>query len=270
MTPRSLVVGATGYVARALSAQLPGLDLEPVSASRRDSAATLRICDGEELDAVLSARDFDQVVVLPQLSSPDLDWLLKRIDGPRWLVFSSAQLQSSASAPGAALARAREKVALQRGATVLRPTMLYGRGGDKNISRLIRVMRRAHVALQVGDGSQLVQPLHVDDVAALVSAHARAPRQGLFRVGGPEALPAAELLEMLKELLGIRGPTVRVPAQWLGRLAVLGRVWGLRVDQVRRLDEDKTVDNDPVARAFGWTPEHLAHRLEQAVGELAA
>lgn len=241
--------------------------VEVTTTSRAPGGASLPLRAGSELDSLLAERDFDQIVHLPQLTSPDGDQFLDRVDGSRWLVFSSAQLASSIPRPGEDLARAREATALARGATVLRPTMIFGRGGDVNISRVIRHLRRYRLPLVIGDGRQRLQPVHVDDIAALVIAHGRRPRAGLFEVGGDAQLTAMELMEALRREVGLRVRPVRLPSAWCRRLSVLP-LPGLRRDQVLRLEEDKVVDVTRTSVEFSWRPVQLRDRLSQAVQEV--
>ncbi len=263
MIARSLVIGATGYVGGALKKGLSEAKIGVTSTSRRPGMHEL-VTNGFDLDQLLGREHFDQIVLLPQLTSEGSDWLVDRVDGARWIVFSSAQLYSTISAPGTELALAREAAALARGATVLRPTMIFGGGGDANISRIVLAQRRLRVAIQIGNGIQLVQPLHVADLVALVIRHCQRPRSGLFDVGGDEQIPTRELLEMVKDIVGLRMPVLSVSPTLLRVASRLGFP-GLRADQILRLMEDKVVVITDICDTFGWRPEPLARRMEQAV-----
>lgn len=221
--------------------------------------------DGDALDSLVGSGEFGQIVVLGQLTGPDIDWVLERIDGPRWLIMSSQQVTSTVPAPGAAAALARESRALESGACVLRPTMIFGRGRDLNITRLITMMKRWRIPIVPGSGSQLVQPLHVDDLCDLVACHGEQSAGGLYAVGGAEALPLRELVVTLAELLGLRLPVTEVPKQAIVLTARLAPLLRLRTDQFERLSEPRVADNGPVCEAFNWNPEALGLRLEQAV-----
>lgn len=265
-TIRSLVIGARGYVGSTLVELLRGEGFDVTGASRR-GGCDIRITNGADLDRELSVQRFDQIVLTPQLTDSGVGWLLDRIDGARWIVLSSAQVVSKFPAPGTATAVAHEQKALALGATVLRPTMIFGRGGDGSITRLIRNLKRRRVVFQLGAGRQLVQPLHVADLAGLVGRHATSPVAGLFWVGGDEAVPVRDLNRRLLAAVGIHAVVVRVPVSVLRAAARIG-VAGLRADQIRRLAEDKSVENGETCRAFAWRPEGLDVRLRQAAAEI--
>ena len=52
--------------------------------------------------------------------------------------------------------------------TIVRPTMIYGAPGDRNLSRLLAVLARVPVLPVPGGGRHLQQPVHVADVAGAV------------------------------------------------------------------------------------------------------
>jgi nucleoside-diphosphate-sugar epimerase len=262
----TLIIG-TGFVGTELASALRGSGTKVTHTSRREGAADVTVVDGAALDRLLAADTFDQVVVVGQLTSPNIDWVLARISGPHWLVLSSHQVTAVAAAPQAGVALAHEQTALARGGCVLRPTMIYGKGRDKNLSRLIRSMRRWRVPIVPGDGSQLVQPLHVDDLVDLIACHNKASGPGLYPVGGAEVLPLGELVGTLAQIIGLRCPVVAVPRRALKLAARFGPLIGVRPDQVRRLTEPKVVDMTGTMAAFEWRPSPLGLRLEQAVME---
>lgn len=261
---RTLVLGAGGYVGRLVTTELVLKGHLVTTASRRAEVADTVVEGPDDLDRILASNEFDQVVHLPQLNAPGTEWSVARVDGPRWVVFSSAQMGSTARPPGYDRAHRSEAMALERGATVLRPTMIFGHNGDANISRMIRFLLRYRVPLVVGDGMQLVQPVHVDDVASLILAHADHPVAGLFGVAGDEEIAMRDLMQFLREATGRRLPVVRIPTSWLRPLQHLP-VASLRRDQILRLSEDKVIDIGSTRDAFGWRPHPLRDRLLEAI-----
>jgi nucleoside-diphosphate-sugar epimerase len=262
----TLVIG-TGFVGTELAAAMRGRGTDVTQTSRKEGAGDVTVAHGAALDRLLGDHRFDQVVVVGQLTNPEIDWVLERIQGRHWLVLSSHQVTAMTAAPESRVALAREEVAIARGACVLRPTMIYGKGRDKNLSRLIRWMRRWRLPIVPGDGSQYIQPLHIDDLTELIACHKNASAAGLYPVGGAEALPLGELVTTLAQVLGLRSPVVAVPQRALRLAATFGPLVGVRSDQVRRLSEPKIVDLARTMATFNWRPAPLGIRLEQAVRE---
>jgi len=229
---------------------------------------------GDQLDRVLEDWNPHQVVVTVQLRSMDASWVLERIDGPRWVVLSSAQLASKVPAPNTREGLLNEELALLRGAVVVRPTMIFGHGGDLNISRMIRQLRKLGVSLQVG-GEQLLQPIHIDDLSNFLIRHSQAEPvpQSLVgapvELGGEAQMAMAELIDDLVQLTGGCGLRVRVNEKRLARFGSVAQLAGIRRDQIARLTEDKVVDNSIASGALDWEPQSTPHRLEQAVEEVA-
>ena len=144
--------------------------------------------------------------------------------------------------------------------TILRPTMIYGGTADRNISRLIRLVRRTTVIPLPGGGRSLFQPVHVDDLAAcIVAALERLQSIGkTYNVPGGSAHSLKEIVRIIAELLGKRVSTLPVPFA-LADLAVraherLAHTPRLRREQILRLREDKSYDYSEAARDLGYAP----------------
>src|SRR6201996_7156210 len=103
--------------------------------------------------------------------------------------------------------------------TILRPTMIYGAPGDRNLSRLLTVLARAGRALDLGGlavplvlpvpggGRRLQQPVHVAARAGAVLAAVERPEAAgrCYDVAGPEPLTFAGLLRAAAAAAGCRG-----------------------------------------------------------------
>ena len=59
--------------------------------------------------------------------------------------------------------------------TIIRPTMIYGGPGDRNVERVARQLQRLRFFPLVGRGVGLRQPVHADDLAAAVVQVVREP-----------------------------------------------------------------------------------------------
>jgi nucleoside-diphosphate-sugar epimerase len=144
--------------------------------------------------------------------------------------------------------------------TILRPTMIYGGVGDRNLERLIRFVARSPVVPLPGAGRALVQPVHVEDlgqaaVAALlcpVAAHRE------YNLPGADAAPLREIIRHVGELLGRRPLLLPLPIRPMAGAAGLWRRLGLppRItsEQVLRLAEDKAFSYEDARNDWGYSP----------------
>ena len=217
-----------------------------------------------DLDKLLATHDVNQVVLAGALGTDDLDWVLERVDGCRWLIVSS---DDDTRASNVELRRSRQELALLRGATVFETSLVFGRGGDRTISPLTRALRRWRVPLRWDDAGRILQPVHIDDLLAAIVAHGHDPVSGCFPIAGDEALPAQELMQMLAEILGLRLRPISLPSGALD-VSPVGRA--LARMSIRAGSEWRPVDLTSMREVFDWCPRPLAHRLEQAVREAVA
>jgi uncharacterized protein YbjT (DUF2867 family) len=148
--------------------------------------------------------------------------------------------------------------------TILRPTMIYGAPGDRNLSRLLTLLSRAAVLPVPGTGSCLHQPVHVADVATAVLAALDKPAAigSLYNLAGPEPFPFTELLQACARAVGSSTRLVPVPLAPLLMLArgyeLVSRHPRLRVEQLQRLAENKAFAIDDAIRDLGYAPRPFA------------
>jgi uncharacterized protein YbjT (DUF2867 family) len=144
--------------------------------------------------------------------------------------------------------------------TILRPTKIYGAPGDRNLSRLLRLLSRAAVLPVPGTGECLHQPVHVADLATAVLATLYRPAAigSLYDVAGPEPLRFTDLLHTCARVVGSRTRLVAVPLPPLVALArgyeLLSRHPRIRAEQLLRLAEDKAFSIDDAIRDLGYDP----------------
>lgn len=113
---------------------------------------------------------------------------------------------------------ANEKAVIESGMSyaILRPTVLVGYE-DILVNNIAYLLRRFPFFLLPGDGSYKLQPVHVDDLAALAV-------EGVYRTDnytidavGPDIFTFKELVQVVGEKIGAQRPLIPVPP----RLALL-------------------------------------------------
>ena len=151
-----------------------------------------------------------------------------------------------------------------------RPSFVFGRDGGI-LQTFRRVARLAPVTPIVGAGTQRIQPIWVDDVAAYFAAALDKPDAAnrTFELGGPDAVSWNEFWERLKRALGVRRPSVHVPIALMRANAVIAeRLPGnvpLTRDLLTMLEHgDNVVSNDDAERTFALPLVPLDEQLRRA------
>jgi uncharacterized protein YbjT (DUF2867 family) len=133
-------------------------------------------------------------------------------------------------------------LALDVPSVVLQPSLVYGPDGAS--ARLFSGLATLPLIPLPGRGEQLIQPVHVEDLAAAVVAVVRRdffPRTRV-PVVGPEPLTLRRFLEGLRGALGLGRPRfLPVPASWVEAAARLG-IGLLDLDTWRMLQRGNTAD----------------------------
>jgi len=93
---------------------------------------------------------------------------------------------------------------------ILRPAVLFGRE-DILINNIAWLLRRLPVFGVFGDGRYQLQPIHVDDLAALAVAQSQTTENAIIDAIGPETFTFRELVTAIGGLIGKRRLLVPVP-----------------------------------------------------------
>jgi len=155
--------------------------------------------------------------------------------------------------------------------TILRPTMIYGTPGDRNMIRLVRWLDRRSLLPVFGPGRALQQPVHVSDVAWAVVQSLETPasigRQ--FNISGAAPLTYNEVVRLTAGALGRPVHRLHLPVRpvlLLLRLAErLSIKLPIKVEQILRLNEDKVFAHAEATAVLGYAPMGFAQGIEQEV-----
>lgn len=96
---------------------------------------------------------------------------------------------------------------------ILRPAVLFG-PEDILINNIAWVLRRFPFFAVFGEGDYHVQPIFVDDLAALATEQGESRENTLIQAVGPEDFTYIELVQTISRALGLRRPIFRV-TPWL-------------------------------------------------------
>ena len=109
---------------------------------------------------------------------------------------------------------------------ILRPTVLFGKE-DILINNIAWTLRHVPVFGVFGDGMYRIQPVYVDDLAALAVEQGRDRENRIIDAIGPETFAYRELVARIGQIIGKRRPIMSVPVS-MGYLVsrVVGRLVG--------------------------------------------
>jgi nucleoside-diphosphate-sugar epimerase len=281
-----IVTGATGLVGHLLLPRLLDAGFPVQAVSRRAGPPGPGRLEGRprlrwiasDLAAAASQppRGFDPASILVHAAPL---WLLPaslrsfaEIGVRRLVAFGSTSRDTRAASPSRAeretarrLAEAEQ--ALQRGCqehamrwTLLRPTLVYGGGRDRNVSDVARVLVRLGFFPVAGAARGLRQPVHAADLATACISVLDAPASfdRAYDLPGGETLSYLEMVSRIARGVGREGRIVRLPLPLLrAALSVAGWLPGLRhvtPAMADRMNEDLVFDAAPARRDFGYDP----------------
>ncbi|HWP44274.1 MAG TPA: NAD(P)H-binding protein, partial [Blastocatellia bacterium] len=197
-----------------------------------------------------------------------------RVAGVKRAVFvSSASIFTTLSAPAKEAKLAAEDVVINSGLdyTILRPTMIYGGPGDRNMIRLIRFLQRYPVVFVPGDGEGLQQPVHVEDLAKAIAdcLEVEATFGKAYNLSGACPITFNEIVDQSCLALGVKRIKVHLPlglALLAARLLNMTRRRGwIKEEQLLRLNEDKSIDHSEARRDFGFSPRSFLEGISREV-----
>ena len=143
---------------------------------------------------------------------------------------------------------------------ILRPTLIYGLGRDKNISEIALFIRRFGFFPLFGRAQGLRQPVHAEDVASACFTALITPgvKNQAYNISGSETLGYRDMVSRIFAALGRNPRFVTVPIRTF-RLAVaflrlLPRYRHWSAAMAERMNRDMVFDHANAVRDFGYCP----------------
>jgi uncharacterized protein YbjT (DUF2867 family) len=152
---------------------------------------------------------------------------------------------------------------------IVRPTMIYGAPGDRNMERLLALLRRTPTVPMPGGGKRLQQPIHVEDLAQVLAnaVEGVGNTQGAFDVAGPEPLMFRDVVTQAAAAVGRHPRMFSVPLALVrGAVAAQERLPTrtlIKLEQIDRLVEDKAFDVTPAQIALGFASRPFTDGISQ-------
>lgn len=273
-TRRALVFGGSGQIGERVLERLLATGWEVTAWSRQPRAPRpgLTWQQGDLSQPPAAALGIDAIFSCGPLDHFAHWYAAHAIKAARVVAFGSTSLQVKQRSIDAAerdvaqrLDQAEQRLfaaAAKRGtaATVLRPTLVYGAGRDRTLTRIARIAQRSGVFVLPRAADGLRQPVHVDDLAqaAMDVLDRSATYQRSYALGGGEVLSYRQMVERVLAALGPSARLYRLPTSafasvlWVAHRA--GRLRGMSDAVLLRMREDLVFDLEPARRDFGYSP----------------
>jgi len=170
-----------------------------------------------------------------------------------------------------------ERALLESGLSyaILRPTVVFGKE-DILINNIAWTLRHLPVFGVFGDGNYRLQPIYVDDLAALAVEQGKKRENVIIDAIGPETFTYRDLARVIGEIIGVRRPILSLPPA-LGYAAgwIIGKLVGdvlITWPEVKGLMADLLCTDSPPAgttRLTEWMRENRDRLGVRYASELA-
>jgi uncharacterized protein YbjT (DUF2867 family) len=147
---------------------------------------------------------------------------------------------------------------------ILRPAVLFGKE-DILINNIAWTLRHLPIFGVFGSGTYHLQPIYVDDLAALAVEQGQQQDSLILDAIGPETFTYRQLVKAIGEIIDKKRPAISVPPEfgyWAGWL--IGRLMGdvlITRDEIAGLMQDLLFTHSPPAgktALTAWAKEHAA------------
>ncbi|SFP42106.1 Nucleoside-diphosphate-sugar epimerase [Nitrosomonas cryotolerans] len=154
---------------------------------------------------------------------------------------------------------------------ILRPTLIYGYGRDKNITEIARFIRRFGFFPLLGTAHGLRQPIHAEDVAAacLAALTAHHVSNRAYNLTGLEKLSYRDMVQRIFTALGQR-PRLLTVSPYFFQLAIKGLRWLPRYRHwtpamAERMNTDLVFDDSDTRRDLHFSPRPLNLTIKELI-----
>lgn len=157
--------------------------------------------------------------------------------------------------------------------TILRPTLVFEIGKDKNVSTIVNFIKRFGFFLLIGRGRGLRQPVSANDLAlASVTVLNNSKTFGkAYNLTGSSTLTFRDMVHTVFQALEVRPRILSVPLSLikliLPLVRLLPRFRYLNLEMFKRMNQDLAFDSSDAANDFSYQPQKFTEALSQAVAE---
>lgn len=269
-----LLTGATGFLGEFVLQDLINKEYEVTcfvrSSSNLDLIKKLGVNyvygDLDDFNSICAALEgIDSLINIASLGfghAPNIIKACEQTGVKRTIFISTTGIYTKLNPESKDIRLEAEKLIMQSGLdyTIIRPTMIYGTPKDRNMSRLVRYLKRVNILPILGDGTYMQQPVYVKDLAdVIVKAYENSISiKKAYNISGEKAISYNDVVDLTSEALGIKVLKVHIPmtlSYYLLKIYErLSKKPKLKAEQVLRLNEDKDFSYEEAQIDLGYKP----------------
>ena len=155
--------------------------------------------------------------------------------------------------------------------TILRPAMIYGGKEDNNFYKMLNFIRKKGFFVIFGSGKNLIQPIHVDDVAEAIFNVIDNPAtyNKTYVICGRDAIQYNEMLLIVRKILGLNFRIIKLPIG-ASKFAVniykkIVKKSDFNSDQIERMKIDKAYSFEEASKDFGFSPMSFQEGIKKEI-----
>lgn len=150
--------------------------------------------------------------------------------------------------------------------TILRPTLIYREGHDKNVTQIARMIRRLRFLPLYGSAGGLRQPVHAEDLAlgAIAAAQSPSAANRAYCTTGRETMTYREMVGRIFDGVGLPRRLIPLPpVVWKIAFALARPIYpGVTPLMGARMLKDMAFDSSYAFLDFGWRAREFRPRFE--------
>jgi len=155
--------------------------------------------------------------------------------------------------------------------TILRPTMIYGGKEDNNFFKMLSFIKKKGFFVIFGSGKNLIQPVHVDDVAGAIFKVLDNPvtHNKTYVICGRDALQYNEMLQTVRNMHKRNFRIIKLPIN-ASKFAVniykkIVKKSDFNSDQIERMKIDKAYSYEEADKDFGFSPMSFKEGIKKEI-----
>ena len=151
---------------------------------------------------------------------------------------------------------------------IIRPTVVYGEGDNKNLTSIIKMVERMPIIIIPGSGENKLQPIYVKDLALAIK-NSLSKSKGEYIVAGSSFISLNKIISIVEEEMGIRKIKIKLPLFILYPAAfILERLFSnpaIRYAQIQYLCSDHIYNVRKAIKDLKYSPISIEEGIKKII-----